>query len=461
MKAAGKTFLLVTIALLLISHLTSGQQTAQPGTQKTRILFLLDASGSMLAKMENNTRMEVAKRLLAELVDSLATIPNLELALRVYGHQFDRAQLACTDTKLEVPFKANNASAIKIRLQSIIPKGNTPIAYSLEQSGNDFPVDPSARNIIIIITDGIESCKGDPCAVALALQKKRVFLRPFVIGVGSDHNFAQEFACLGHYYDANDVDAFRSVLKKVVRQALNKTTVSVELLDSNGAPTETNVNLAFYNSVTGDLAYDRIHYLDEQGKTDPLDIDAVLTYDLVVQTIPPVIKKKIVLEGGEHNVIQVRAPQGYLKINQGPSDYKAVMAIVRQSNSPVTLHVQPVDKTEKYLVGSYDIEVLTTPRSIYKDVKVQQSKVTTINVPKPGIFYINQQAAGNGVIYRIMENGSQEFVMNLTEVKTTSIPLQPGNYKVVFRVSASKGSKHTVTKNFTIKSGTNTGVKLF
>ena len=56
--------------------------------KKTRILFLLDGSGSMNAKWENSVRMTVAKQLLSKMVDSLKTHKNLEMALRVYGHQF-------------------------------------------------------------------------------------------------------------------------------------------------------------------------------------------------------------------------------------------------------------------------------------------------------------------------------------------------------------------------------------
>ena len=84
---------------------------------KTRILFLLDASGSMLAKWENSDRMTIAKNLLAHLVDSLERYDNLEVALRVYGHQFGRERNDCKDTRLEVPFSENNTEAIQKKLK--------------------------------------------------------------------------------------------------------------------------------------------------------------------------------------------------------------------------------------------------------------------------------------------------------------------------------------------------------
>ena len=88
-------------------------------TQKnTRILFILDASNSMNVDWNNNqTRMEAAKEVLIQEVEKLRGIPNLEIALRVYGHQtpVTNTYQDCNDTKLEVPFGVNTVDAIKTR----------------------------------------------------------------------------------------------------------------------------------------------------------------------------------------------------------------------------------------------------------------------------------------------------------------------------------------------------------
>ena len=72
----------------------------------TRILFVLDASNSMNKKWGNESRFVTAKRIVSRSVDSLRGIPNLEIALRVYGHQspITANYQDCADTKLEVPF---------------------------------------------------------------------------------------------------------------------------------------------------------------------------------------------------------------------------------------------------------------------------------------------------------------------------------------------------------------------
>ena len=169
------------IWVLLLLFLSIGAYAQQP---ETRILFLLDGSGSMYAKMGKDNRITVAKRLLTRLVDSLETQSKVELALRVYGHQSPKTDRNCKDTKLEVAFERNNHRRIKEEIAGLRPKGTTLIAYSLQEAAYDFPKTPGVRNIIILITDGIEECDGDPCAVSLALQKQGVVLRPFIIGLG-------------------------------------------------------------------------------------------------------------------------------------------------------------------------------------------------------------------------------------------------------------------------------------
>lgn len=179
--------LFVTIAFIVVAPTWSVAQrkVQQKVPERTRILFLLDGSGSMMGIWHNGeSRIDVAKRILTRLVDSLRSNENLELALRVYGHRYARQSNNCQDTKLEVPFGARNHDQIIAKLKEIVPKGVTPITYSLLQAATDFPISPGYRNILILITDGVESCEGDPCATSLELQRRGVFLRPFIIGLG-------------------------------------------------------------------------------------------------------------------------------------------------------------------------------------------------------------------------------------------------------------------------------------
>lgn len=429
---------------------------------KTRILFLLDASGSMLAKWENSDRMSVAKELLAHLVDSLERYDNVEVALRVYGHQFGRERNDCKDTRLEVPFSKNSTDAIQKKLKEIIPRGNTPITYSLQQSAADFP-DEKTRNVIILITDGLESCGGDPCAMSLALQKKRIFLRPFVIGIGIEPQHEKQLSCIGEYFNAADVQTFETVLTQIVTQALSQTTVSVELLNEQGQAVESNVNMTFLNSLTGQPEYNYVHYKGSDGKADMLEIDALLPYDLVVNTIPAVVERNISIRPGKHNVIKVKSPQGTLNLRQdGPSPYGVLSAIVRPHGVEQTLHVQQFGEQYKYLAGKYDLEILTMPRIYMNGVELKQGQTNTVTIPPPGQLAIPSQMKGYGSVYLLDESGGQRWLCNLPEENSkVTVALQPGNYRLVYRTKTAQASKFTDVKDFSIRSGATTTVKIF
>lgn len=424
----------------------------------------MDGSGSMLAPWENTTRIMAAKRLLANMVDSLQTNTSLELALRVYGHQFQRNDQNCEDSKLEVGFGKDNHQRIIQSLMQLKPKGNTPIAYSLSQAANDFPQDPDYRNIIIIITDGLESCGGDPCEVSLALQRKRIFLKPFVIGIGMNQDYEAQFECLGQFFDARDITQFRDVLNLALKQTLEKTTVSIELLDIQNNPTETNVNITFINNFTGEPTYNFIHYRDKRGKPDSVEIDAVVSYDIMVNTLPPVISRQPEIEAGKHNVIPVKIPRGTLYVNlKGHTEYEqGVKAIIRKRGTAEVVNIVNVHYKEKYLVGNYDIEVLTLPAVTIKNAVVNPDETTEISIASPGVLNINASVKGIGSIYQIAENGQQKWVYNLPEDRTKhTLAIQPGDYQVVFRAYNALGSKYTEIKKFKITSGSTINLKLF
>lgn len=453
------TFLFFFLLLQAGSGIAMAQDKPEP---KTRILFLLDASGSMLAKWENSDRMTVAKSLLANLVDSLGRHENVEVALRVYGHQFGREQNNCKDTKLEVPFAGNNVAPIQKKLQQIMPRGNTPITYSLQQSAEDFPEDPRSRNVLILITDGLESCGGDPCATSLALQKKRIFLRPFVIGIGIDAAYEKQLNCIGQYFNAADVKTFENVLQQIVTQALSKTTVSVEIQDAQGKAVESNVNMTFLNSLTGVPEYNYVHYMSP-AKPDVLDIDALLSYDLIINTTPAVTQLNVPIKPGQHNTIKVKAPQGELFLRQeGPSSYGQLPALVRQQGHDQILNVQHFGSKHHYLTGSYDLEILTLPRTYLQDVELKQGQTKVLTVPTPGQLAIPTQLQGYGSIYTVDAAGIQHWVYNLPEENSRiALTLQPGKYRLVYRIGSAKSSKFTDVQDFTIRSGATTTVKIF
>ena len=170
------------------------------------------------------------------------------------------------------------------------------------------------------------------------------------------------------------------------------------------------------------------------------------------------------LTPGKHSIIALDAPQGYLKIKtMGSSTFgvKNFQAIIRKKGSSETLNLDYFNQTEKYIVGSYDIEVLCLPRLIIKDVEVKQSTTTTVEIPVPGIAVINKVVDGYGSLY-VIEDNKMKWIYNFNDnITIESLVLQPGTYRAVYRGKMSTKSISTIDKEFKIESGTTTSINLY
>ncbi len=454
-----KRFIIAFFAIFIIgiSSDLKGQRGVEEEPPLTRILFVFDASQSMYARWQNEMRITIARNLLTELLDSLEHIDNLELALRVYGHQKRFPPQDCDDTRLEVPFAPGNASRIRHRLRTITPKGTTPIAMSLEAARHDFPQCDNCRNIIILITDGIEECGGDPCAASRALQKDGIVLRPFVIGIGRD--FRADFECVGQYFDATSEFEFRESLRVVISQALETTTSQVNLLDESGNPTETNVPITFYDNMSGKILKNIIHTINAKGNPDTLYyFDPLVTYDMVVHTIPPVTVEGIEIHAGTHNIIGADTPQGSLSLAVGGRTPMNYYTIVRKAGETETLHVQKFSEVIKYLIGEYDLEILSMPRLIVENVEIKQNHNTKVEIPGPGIAVIRLPAPGYAKLFKEKGNELTEIYSFREGVLNETLYLLPGSYRVVYRSRASTSTVFSIERRFNVDTGSTTTV---
>src|ERR1700752_2432404 len=232
-------FLSVIFYLLLIAYCLLPTVSH---SQTTRVLFVFDASNSMKTMYDGKPRIEKAKELFYKFIDSLNHLKNYEFALRMYGNTVKYPPGDCNDSRLMVPFGKNNIQKIKDFVKAVQPTGITPIEHSLTQSASDFP-DTKAINTIILITDGIEECGGDPCAAKQKLYEKGIIFKPCIIGIGLTKEQAKSFDCVGNYFSYEDKNTFTDVVNVVSSQQMNKTSVQVNLLDLGSKPLETNVNM--------------------------------------------------------------------------------------------------------------------------------------------------------------------------------------------------------------------------
>ncbi|MBM77640.1 MAG: von willebrand factor type a [Crocinitomicaceae bacterium] len=450
--------ILVTFLIIWTPTFSVFSQNDKQEDGKIRILFIFDGSNSMNAQWEKSSKIAIAKKLMLQTLDSLKNLENVDLALRVYGHQtrIVPGNQDCSDTRLEIPFNSAKVNYSKIinKIRSIEPKGTTPIARSLQYSANDFPECKSCRNIIILLTDGIEACDEDPCAVSLALKAKNIKLKPFVIGLGLDSSYMKQFDCIGEFLSAESEDSFKSVLSFVISQALNNTTVQVNLNNIKKEPLESDVTMSFYESKSGRLMNTYMHTINKDNNPDTLSLDPIYTYKLVVHTKPEVILDNIKLIPGKHNTIEANTPQGelMLKVQGNRSLFTGINCIVTQNKQSNTLNVQNMNTKEKYIVGNYDLEILSIPRIYFDNVKINQSKITDIVIPAYGIVQINK-SIGPAALF-LNDNGKNTWLYDIDKNHgVTYLNIQPGKYKISYRFGRSNNTAHTIIKEFKINSG--------
>lgn len=452
-------------------------QTSKIEQKPMRVLFVFDASKSMKTKQGNKTRIQGAKELFNQFIDSLSKQKNIQFALRMYGHTVKYPPGDCKDSKLVVPFSKNNIALIKQKVSEAQPTGITPIEHSLTQSANDFP-DAKANNIIILMTDGIEECGGDPCKARIALMEKGISFKPFIIGIGLSTIQIKTFECVGNFYDAEKGNLVSDISKIIMQQQLNKTSAQVNLLDSKSFPSETNVATTFYNKQTGSYVYNNIHTLNKLNNPDTLYLDNNPTYKVVAHTIPPTESKDITLTAGKHTIIPIDAPQGFIELKRPQGIYnfnERIKTIVRlNAGNMQTLNVQQMNTSEKYITGYYELEVLTLPRTYFKNINVTQSQTKTIEIPNAGMLTVKALDNGDGCILtdngsvgssNVVSTGSSakklDWVCNLTNSTSQIYYLQPGKYRIEWRSKALKGSIYTIEKRFTITSDMPTTVELY
>jgi Mg-chelatase subunit ChlD len=216
---------------------------AQPGTIAVRLAngqtttrtignieIILDASGSMLGDIDGRQKIDVAHEALAQLVEKLPETTNV--ALRTYGH---RRTQDCTDVELIAPLEQLDRAAFIDQITSIRPAPNsrTPMALSLQQVIEDLK-DAHGDKLVVLVSDGDETCEGDPAQVATQLHTDNPDLDISVIGfnVGPE-NWRERLSAIaqgggGSYFDA----AGSTQLVDALEQAVSLT---YRVLNAQGA----------------------------------------------------------------------------------------------------------------------------------------------------------------------------------------------------------------------------------
>lgn len=204
------TFFLLTVAVAC----------ANLSIAQNNIVFVFDASGSMKSFVDGKRKINAAREAMLEIVDVLPDGTNT--ALIAYGRNSGGG---CTDIELIAPLAPLDAAALKKQISQIYAYGSTPIADSLARA-LDVIYQTGESATIILLSDGLETCGGDPCKTIADARADGMDVTLHVIGFDLANANASELECAaqsggGFYYNAQNPEELLASLQ----QAVETTTV--------------------------------------------------------------------------------------------------------------------------------------------------------------------------------------------------------------------------------------------
>jgi Ca-activated chloride channel family protein len=213
--------LAVVYALVLVAGLLTlppnqahGQTSTDPSRASTILVF--DVSNSMWGQIEGRAKIEIAREVIEDLLYDWD--PEVDLGLVAYGH---RRAGDCRDIQEVIPVGPVDPGSFSDIVNSLVPRGKTPLTDAVREAAEILNYRDSQATVILV-SDGIESCKADPCALAEELERGGIDFTAHVIGfdVGRIKD-QRQLSCLadntgGRYLTADNAGELLSALRTIV-----------------------------------------------------------------------------------------------------------------------------------------------------------------------------------------------------------------------------------------------------
>jgi len=215
MRTIFRTGLVIILASMSLSF---ASETRAEGNV---LYFILDASGSMWERAGGKPRIVIAKETLSNLIEQ--TPAQIRAGVTVYGH---RRKGDCSDIEEIVSLKNLDPMAkfrAKERISSINAMGKTPITDSIQQTVDRLKGE-EGESTIVLISDGLESCGKDPCALTRKLKSAGINFVMHVVGFGLMDHQKKKLACIadaggGTFFTADNASGLLEALT-VVKQSV-------------------------------------------------------------------------------------------------------------------------------------------------------------------------------------------------------------------------------------------------
>ena len=203
---------------ILMSAILAGS----PSHSDENVMVVFDGSNSMWGQIDGSAKIEIAREMMENLLGEW--VEDRNVGLMAYGH---RRRGDCGDIELLVSPGQAARQDILTQINAITPTGKTPLSDAVEQAAKALSYTDQPATVVLI-SDGVESCERDPCALAQALEQAGVGFTAHVVGfgLGSDAD-TSSLACIaentgGQYINAtnaNELGEALSVVGTVVAQA--------------------------------------------------------------------------------------------------------------------------------------------------------------------------------------------------------------------------------------------------
>jgi hypothetical protein len=426
--------------------------------RQPNIAFILDASGSMTAKLPNSsqTKIQVAKQVMSELVSQVPA--NVKAALWFYGHRYPQEpkDKSCKDIERVFALGPVNASAYTQAIQRVNTLGYTPIADSLTQAAKDLPAGDNQANAIILVSDGEETCGGDPCKVAAALKQSNSRVTIHVVGYDVDDTTRKQLQCIadasgGMYRDASSADLLREALSGALKTVDAKTFLRLEVTGPNNAKVSSKISLLKVG--TKDVIAGYNGWADNPVTPG--------TYDIVIETTPRVWYSNVNLAEGSSTLIRlnVGAFEFASVAGESPNPYSvAVVDPASKTNLGNLLNPQ----TEPYYVlpGTFNLELYPSigqgsPTAVFPRVEVKPLEKITLKLGALDLRGINNEQVRPYSI-KFYDAASNQLLASITGASPKLYYLAPSTYRIELFYSVT-AYPQSILNNAVIKPGeTNT-----
>ena len=206
----------IAVLLLIIGAILCAPASAQTLPTAGETLFILDASGSMWGRIDGKPKIGIAKQVMATLVSELPD--DARVGLIAYGH---RRKGDCNDVETLVAPSRGDKTAVLTALHGMNARGKTPLAHSVEQAIGLLRSE-EGNATVVLVSDGIESCGGDPCAVVEAARAAGVRFVMHTVGFGLGAAQSAQLRCMakaggGEYFAANNAQQLLESTRKAMR----------------------------------------------------------------------------------------------------------------------------------------------------------------------------------------------------------------------------------------------------